>query len=178
MSRSAVNFSISRSSLSVSTTVIVLSLTLVLSALARCAKRRVFIEVIGRWQAAEAIRWQCEPGMMAAVTCAKRRVFIDSSMFCASMRSATMMVDFELPPSESCSSRVSFESRYGTCVSVVREVRRAQMWIRKGGSRQHSDGTQVRTQVRLRPRSDGVQVATDVRAAAGRETLDDRAKRV
>ena len=45
------------------------------------------------------------------------------SVFSVSSRSASegetlaIISVFELPPSESCSSRVSFESRYGTCDS-------------------------------------------------------------
>ena len=50
---------------------------------------------------------------------AKRSVTIASSTFCASVRSVTMIVDLQLPPSESCSSRVSFESRHGTCAFPV-----------------------------------------------------------
>ena len=56
-----------------------------------------------------------------------------SSMFSASSRSVTTMAERELPPRLSCSSRVSFESRQGTCAPLPAWIgRRGRVRARAG----------------------------------------------
>ena len=57
--------------------------------------------------------------------CAKRNVPTDSSRFSSSWRRVAMKAHLQLPVSEFCNSRVSFESRYGTWAPLWPDIVRA-----------------------------------------------------